>query len=46
MIVYQCNHCREMMHEGAFLTLTPRVGVTAHLCSYRCLEVMAANHGI
>lgn len=46
MIVYQCNHCRDMMHEGAFLTLTPRVGLTQHFCSWKCLEIMAVNHGI
>lgn len=46
MIVYKCNHCHEFMHEGAYLVLTPRAGVTMHFCSWRCLEVMAANHGI
>jgi hypothetical protein len=46
MIVFQCNNCREMMHDGAFLTLTPRSGLTQHFCSWRCVEVLAANHGV
>jgi hypothetical protein len=46
MILYQCNSCRDIMHEGAYLTLTPRAGITRHFCSWRCLEVTAANDGI
>jgi hypothetical protein len=46
MIVYKCNHCHEFMHEGAYLTLTPRAGIQMHFCSWRCVEVMAANNGI
>jgi hypothetical protein len=46
MIVFKCNHCHEFMHEGAYLELRPRTGITMHFCSWRCLEVMAANHGV
>jgi hypothetical protein len=46
MILYQCNDCRTIMHDGTFLTVTPRAGITMHFCSWRCLEVLAANNGV
>jgi hypothetical protein len=46
MILYSCNHCREIMHEGAYLTLSPRSAIPMHFCSWKCLEIMAVNHGV
>lgn len=41
MIVYLCNNCEARIPGLPEFTVTPRVGMESHFCSWRCLEELA-----